>query len=476
MLGLSTPSDLHSLLAQAQDARDASNWALAADLFNRAVQLAPAAPEIRHNLALCYFGLSQVNLALRYATEVVQQQPQFWQSRIIIAKAQKQLGQAEAAYASFMEVLRDKPMNGPSLLGMADLALNEFGEPLTAIKLVTPLCQSTDYQRDAELTILMASLYDRDISALSLVRQIMHFSRTTLRLPNFEFSSPRTTRVSLKRPRVALMSPLLCVSPVYFLTIARFRRIARHCDLIIFNRGTKRDWATAQFNALASEWHDVPHCSAIQLANILYAANIDVLYDLGGWMDSIGLQALSTKPAKRQFKWVGGQSVTTGLDSFDGWIGDQWQSPLSLQHLYSEPLYHIDGGYAHYTPPPYFPRPAQHKSEIPAIFANPAKVSRAFLQKLRTIPGKKCFIHYQYRYARVRARIEAALDCGNVTYIFPNNHEEALQAINNHAVMIDTFPYSGGLTAREAHALGTQVKGQVGKLFCERHTAGLYQQ
>lgn len=476
MLGLSTPSDLHSLLVQAQGARDASSWALAVDLFNHAAQLAPTSAEIRHNLALCHFGLGQAHLALRYAAEVIHQQPQFWQSRIILAKAQKQLGQAEAAYASFGKVLHDDPINGPSLLGMADLALNEFGEPLTAIKLVTPLCQSTDYQRDAQLTILMASLYDRDISALSLVRRIMDFSRSTLRLPNFEFSGPRIARGSLKRPRVALMSPLLCASPVYFLTIARFQHIARHCDLIVFNRGVKRDWATAQFDALASEWHDVPYCSAIQLANILHGANIDVLYDLGGWMDSIGLQALSTKPAKQQFKWVGGQSVTTGLDSFDGWIGDQWQSPLSLQHLYSEPLCHIAGGYAHYTPPPYFPRPAQYKSEVPAIFANPAKVSRAFLQELRGIPGKKCFIHYQYRYARVRARIEEALDCSNITYIFPNNHEEALQAINDHAVMIDTFPYSGGLTAREAHALGTQVKGQVGELFCERHTAGLYKQ
>jgi len=45
--------------------------------------------------------------------------------------------------------------------------------------------------------------------------------------------------------------------------------------------------------------------------------------------------------------------------------------------------------------------------------------------------------------------------------------------VNEHAVMLDTFPYSSGLTAREALAMGTQVRViQTGELFCERHTVG----
>ena len=85
-------------------------------------------------------------------------------------------------------------------------------------------------------------------------------------------------------------------------------------------------------------------------------------------------------------------------------------------------------------------------------------------------------IHKQYRYGQVQERILEAL--GNsarlVEFIAPTTHEEALKAVNSHAVMIDTFPYSSGLTAKEALAMGTQVKVlKVGELFCERHTAGL---
>ncbi|MDO8299760.1 hypothetical protein, partial [Lacisediminimonas sp.] len=143
-----------------------------------------------------------------------------------------------------------------------------------------------------------------------------------------------------------------------------------------------------------------------------------------------------------------------------------------LQPLYTEPLINVPGGYATYTPPPYMPRAAARKSNVPLIFANPAKVSRDFLQLLAALPGKKCFVHRQYRYARVRERIETVLDPASVEYICPRSHQEALEVISQHKVMIDTFPYSGGLTAREARALGVGVKTRVGELFCERHGAG----
>ena len=243
--------------------------------------------------------------------------------------------------------------------------------------------------------------------------------------------------------------------------------------MIVFSRGDQNDWATAQFQEIASEWISVAHMPAVHLAQRIHQADLDVLYDLGGWMDAVALQALSCKPARKQFKWVGGQSVTTGLDSFDGWIGDATQSPMRLQGLYSEPLINIPEGYCTYTPPDYLPAPAVTKSKTPCVFANPAKVSRAFLKEIKQIQGTKVFIHNQYRYPQVQERICAVLG-KDAEFVIPASHQEALQAVNSHATMIDTFPYSSGLTAREAIAMGTKVKVlQVGELFCERHTAKL---
>lgn len=470
---MNLPAAVAALMREAQALRERADWPAALGCYQRLVAMLPASAEMQHNLGLCLFGLGRHAQALQHAQRALSLDPALWQSRVIEGRAQKALGQAELAWDIFSNLRSVAAARPSALLDMADLALNEFGEPLEATALVRPLLADPAHARDARLTRLMAALYDRDEDAKTLTEEIKAFARDALTLPGFRVTRPR--HASRQRRRVGLISPLFCASPVYFLTIAGFRRMALDTDLVFFSRGARADWASAEFRALAMEWHDVGQMGAWRLAEVLCGSDLDVLYDLGGWMDPVGLQALSVKPAPRMYKWVGGQSVTTGLQCFDGWIGDQWQSPKSLQHLYSEPLINLPGGYATYTPPPYMPKPAQRKSEVPAIFANPAKLSRAYIQMLATIPGPKCFIHRQYRYARVRARIEAVLGPANVDYVCPESHQEALEALNGHAVMLDTFPYSGGLTAREALALGTRVEGRAGQLFCERHTAGLSQ-
>jgi predicted O-linked N-acetylglucosamine transferase (SPINDLY family) len=60
-----------------------------------------------------------------------------------------------------------------------------------------------------------------------------------------------------------------------------------------------------------------------------------------------------------------------------------------------------------------------------------------------------------------------------VRFVCPTSHQEALAAVNEHCVMLDTFPYSSGLTAYEAASMGTEVQViKTGELFCERHTVG----
>ena len=469
------------LLALAQAARDQSHWSRAIELYGKLAEEAPQSAEYQHNLGLCYLGMGNPRQALVACRKAFELNPRFWQSAIVIAKAYKQLDQVSEAQQGFKAVLAIDPDNASARLGLADLALNYFGEPYAAIDWVKPL-KDSEYAMDVSLTTMMAKLYDRpgwdtEQSAIDLTQDIFAFSKEYLRLPNLMLppllKRPISAAGGRARPRVGLLSPLFCASPVYFLTIAKWQGMAQHCDLVMLNRGHNNDWATEEFRQLSVDWMDVQHMSATDLAMSIHGANLDVLYDLGGWMDPVGLQALSVKPARQMFKWVGGQSVTTGLETFDGWVGDKHHTPMNLQHLYSEPILHIKGSYVSYTPPPYLPKPATKKLKTPCVFANPAKVSEPFLAELNKLPGKKIFIHRQYRYAQVQERIAAALD-GKVEFVIPKTHEEALQEINRHATMIDTFPYSSGLTAREALSMDTNIQVlRVGQLFCERHTSFL---
>jgi protein O-GlcNAc transferase len=471
-------SQLQALLVQAQQALADSHWTEARDGFVKALTLAPRAPQVHHNLALCQLALGQWALAKGSAQEALALAPQLWQSRMVLGNALKSLKQPEAADSAFVQVLQARPGSAEAVLARADLAINVFGLPLQAVAWVQPLLRDAVHGLDAQLTTLMASVYDRDASAQMLSQLVMAFSKRNMHLPKGflpTLGAPEGRRRGPQglRPRVAILSPLFCASPVYFLTIAGLRHVAKGSDIVVFNRGHKSDWATQEFKALAREWHDVQETSAEALSRRIHAADIDVLYDMGGWMDPVGLKALSAKPAREMYKWVGGQSLTTGLQSFDGWIGDEWQSPLAMQHLYSEPLVNIPGGYATYTPPPYMPSVPAHKRSVPVIFSNPAKLSRAFLAWVAKVPGPKLFVHHQFRYERTRQKVLKALGPAGVEFICPGSHQEALEILGRHEWMIDTFPYSSGLTAREAAAMGMKVKVFTGDLFCERHSLHL---
>lgn len=465
---------IEGLLAAADKHRSGQAWLMALSLYRQAESALPHSAAIKHNLALCHFGLGQLGAAHGYCVAALQATAPLWQSGILLARILQAQDDPLGAERSYRNVLALHPDCGDARIGIADLVLNEFGNPLAAVDWVEPLLARREHVRDAELTCLMASLYDRDFDTKCLVARIKNFSARELTLPIDYRNKPRVRSGmgGKGRLRVGLLSPHFSASPVYFLTIAFFRKLAAHCDLIVFNRGGRSDWASGAFRDIAQRWHDVQHLGALPLAAAIHGEAIDELYDLGGWMDPIALQALSARPATRQYKWVGGQSVTTGLACFDGWLGDCWQSPLRLQGLYSEPLINLGDDYATYTPPPYIPAPALKKSSTWAVFSNPAKLSRGFLATLSSLPGKKCFIHRQFRHAVVRERIESVLGRRTVEYICPENHREALVALNRFSTMIDTFPYSSGLTAREAIAMGTRVRVlRVGVLFCERHSA-----
>jgi predicted O-linked N-acetylglucosamine transferase (SPINDLY family) len=466
------PLDIRPWLKQAQEAMNAGQWAKAHFGFSKACQWLPRAPQVHHNLALCALALGKPEAALQSAQQALALAPELWQSRMVQGHALKNLKQPEAADAAYAQVLQAQSGNGEALLARADLAINVFGLPLQGSQWVRPLLRDPVHAVDAQLTTLMASVYDRDSSATVLSNAVMAFSKQNLRLPE-NFLPPLPIIKAARRPRVGLISPLFCASPVYFLTIAGWQHVAKGSDIVVFNRGHKSDWATEQFKSLACEWLDVQELPAEPLAKRIHEADIDVLYDLGGWMDPVGLKALSAKPAREMFKWVGGQSLTTGLESFDGWIGDEWQSPTSFQHLYAEPLVNIPGGYATYTPPPYMPSAPMHKLATPVIFSNPAKLSRVFLAWLAKLPGPKLFVHHQFRFERTRQKVLQVLGSSGVEFVCPASHREALALLGRHEWMIDTFPYSSGLTAREAAAMGMKVKVFSGELFCERHSLHL---
>ena len=524
------------LLQIADDYRREQRWKDAAILYRIADRtIAPSAP-VKHNLALCLLGMGEAHDALAHAEAALALDQALWQSELVRVKALKSLARiAEALQAAHLLIARH-PDNGDARLELANLTLHELGDARGAHALAAPLRTDPRHAEDATLTSLMARLYDRDESGEDLTREIVAFADEHLTLPDTVFASKLAPTAAAgyrrselaptaaagyrrsklaptaaagycrselarersaghhPRLRIALISPLLCCSPVYFFCIGALKHLAHDFDLTFIHRGRKTDWATAEFRSIACDWFDLPDRSAESLAMFIRAQHFDVLLDLGGWMDTAALRALSSKPAPRMYKWVGGQSATTGLKAFDGMLTDRWQTPRAQQALYTEPLVLLRQGYVTYSAPSYMPAVARSQKSERAlgVISNPAKVSEGFLDalvqklagpKAKTLarPLKLRFIDARYRHAPTRARIEAALSPLHarrsaqggqveIEFVTPADHPAYLAELAKLDAVLDTQPYSGGLTTVEALALGVPCLTRAGTLFSERHS------
>ncbi len=457
------------LLAQAQVLRDAGDWAGAATLFAEAAALRPADATIWQNLALVRYAGGSRPEAAEAAARAVAIDPALWQARALLARVARAGGDVGAAEGHWSAILARDAGNANALLARADLELNVFGDAAAAAALARRVAGQPDHAADAELTQLMAALYTGAIPPAELSRRLRAFATAHLKRAEGQSRIPREGR-----RRVGVISPLLSASPVYYLTFSTWAALAGGHDLVMFQRGTREDQATGQFRAIAREWHDVAHLAAGPLADRLAAAELDVIFDLGGWSDVIGLSALSTRPAARAYTWVGGQSATTGLDTFDGWIGDKWQSPAASRALYAEPLIEIDRGYCDYTPPAGIERYRDVAKSGVALVGNPVKLVEAMVAGWPAGVDRVTLIDRRYAHARTLDRVRALLARMGVTVeavVTPEGHDAYLTAVARHAAIVNTAPYAAGLTAVEAYRMGVKVIGPLsgGPLFAQRH-------
>lgn len=487
--------DLKATLSLADQKRQAQQWREAIALYRQLEEQLTGHAALHHNLALCLLGAGELSQALAQADLALTQQPALWQAAVVKARVLTALGQGLEASALLERLCQAHPERGQLALELATMALHEACDARRARALVQPWLASPEHAADAQLTDLMASLYDRDEAAQSAADvndRAIAFARAHLErgvASRLFGTTPPTARAQRIRRRVGLLSPLFSCSPVYFFCSGALRLLAADFDFYFFHRGRRSDWATQEFRGLAAKWFDVPDLTPEALDDFMRQHALDVLLDLGGWMDPAGLRALSTKPAKRMYKWVGGQSITTGLRAFDGFITDAEQTPAGYERWFTEPLLRLPQGYVSYTPPSYLPlpRPAPEHAHVLGVIANPVKVSQAFLDSLlRTVreraqeglPLELHFVDRRYHHPQLLDRIRTALQPAlaslgeqvRLTFVVPDNHQAYLSAVAGLSEMVDTHPYTGGLTTMEALSLGVRCSGAAGTLFCERHT------
>jgi protein O-GlcNAc transferase len=287
---------------------------------------------------------------------------------------------------------------------------------------------------------------------------------------------------------VGLLSGTLRTHPVGWLTVAGIETLdPDQFRVICLSQLTNpNDAITRRFRAASQDWIDVDYMTDPVLAATARERGIDILIDLSGYGDAARMTACVHRLAPVQIKWVGMQMHSTGLPEMDWFLTDRWETPEGFDSLYCERLLRLPDGYVCYSPPSYAPDVAP----LPALanghvtfgcFNNLAKMTPRVIEVwatiLRRLPEARLVLKtHQMSDGPTADRIRAAFaDNGVAAHRLDMRgsslHRAFMAEYGDIDIVLDPFPYSGGLTTCEALWMGVPTITLPGDFFAARHSA-----
>ena len=454
----------------------------AADVLEVATCLAPEAIEPIRHLASVLFAEDRTAEAEVMQCRAIELAPDDVKLRFAHTAMLIRLHRYAAAEAALRALLEEHG-ESPELYANLSTALGQLGrqdEALAAARHATvlapnwasawrALCNLLPYHPDASGAELLATC--RQLAACGPSKGVGSFD-----------CSPDPDR----RLRLGLLSSQLRTHPVGWLTIAGFENLDPAAfDIVCIGQSRSNDLIQRRFAAIASAWHDACRPDPAALAAQIRDLGIDVLIEMSGYGDRGMMTACAHRAAPVQIRWVGSQYHSSGLAEMDWFITDRWETPPGFDRFYSEALLRLPDGYACYSPPPYAPDvqslPALRRGTITfGCFNNLAKITPLVIETwaaiLRRLPGTRLMLKtYQFNdpalAETVRGRfVTLGIAAERLDLFGVSPHRALLEEYNNVDVVLDPFPYAGGLTTCEALWMGVPVVTVPGETFASRHS------
>lgn len=255
----------------------------------------------------------------------------------------------------------------------------------------------------------------------------------------------------------------------------------------VFDTSTQaEDAMTASMRPHVDHWHRVAELPDTELAELIRAQRVDVLFDLSGHTRGNRLRVFAHRPAPVQVSWLG-YLATTGLPAIDFRLTDAVMDPPGMtEALHTEELVRIPVQ-ACFSPltesPDVGPPPSQSGEPLTFGSVNQwAKVSEAtkglWAGILADRPAARLFVvarggqnpEVKERISREFAQ-RGARD-GQVS-VFPfGATTDFLRFLNRIDVALDPFPYGGGTTTMQCLWMGVPVVTLAGTTSMSRNSIG----
>jgi protein O-GlcNAc transferase len=456
----------------------------AVDALEAAVALAPGAREPARILAGVLSRSTrarQAEAALRHARDLDPGNPQLLNDHAaVLVRLHRH---AEAA-ALLREVLWS---NGPHSSVLCNLATATvcLGQQDVAVELVQAAIALDPRAAMPRRGLANALPYQDGVTGAALLRAARECAAV---LPRGDLPTLTRTRGRDRVLTVGLLSGMLRTHPVGWLTVAGIEHLdpAAYRIVCLSHAPEPGDPIAMRFRTAARSWEIVSALDDDALARRARELGVDILIDLGGHGDAARMTACARRLAPVQIKWVGMQNHSTGMPEMDWFLTDRWETPPALEATYSERMLRMPDGYVCYSPPPHAPdvvaSPVSRNGFVTfGCFNNIAKITSSVIETwcavLRAVPRSRLILKtHQFDDVPTAAGFlrtfdRLGIDPARVETRGASPHRVFLANYNEIDVVLDPFPYSGGLTTCEALWMGVPTVTLPGEIFASRHSA-----
>jgi len=424
--------------------------------------------------------LRDAEAALRHAAELDPDDPRLRNDRGTVLMRMHRHAEAHAVLSDVIARHGEEPLvlcnlaNATACLGWqqeaVDLARRAIELDPDAVLPRRALCNTLPYRDGTTGAELQSALRD-----------------CAVRLPRSDLGPLANDRDPDRKLTIGLLSGTLKTHPVGWLTVAGIETLdpARFSVVCLVQNAAPQDPIARRYRAVAGDWVEIDALDDVALARCARDIGIDVLIDLGGYGDAARMPACAHRLAPVQVKWVGMQNHSTGLPEMDWFITDRRETPPDLASTYTERLLYLPDGYAIYSPPPYAPDvgplPALANGHITfGCFNNLAKLTppaiAAWSAVLHRVPGSRLILKtHQFSDGatadRIRSDFAAHGIAGQRLVLRGSSpHRAFMGEYGDIDLVLDPFPYSGGLTTCEALWMGVPTVTLPGEIFASRHS------
>lgn len=291
-----------------------------------------------------------------------------------------------------------------------------------------------------------------------------------------------------RRLKIGYLSPRFHRASVAFLHVPVFEHHDRRAfDIHCYAEQDFEDEVTARIRATGVHWQDTRGLADEALARRLRDDGIDIAIDLAGHTPGHRLAMLAHEPAPVIGTWLD-YFNTTGIERVDFLVTDPVHSPPGDGQHFTERLARLPHCRYCWEPPAYAPEamPPPMAAGAPPVFGafnrmakiSPATVD-AWCDLLQRVPGSRLVIKNsalgrpaeEAYFARWFA--DRGVDPERIEWRGTSDHAAMLAEYNGIDIVLDTFPYNGGLTTLEALWMGRPVVAVDGDTIIGRQSRAI---